>query len=80
MVYCGSRYRCGHRDAAAAKLCLGRAAQGTMHAALELHGADGLVSGQSLERAYRDTAALTMLAGSDDLLRSVIAGSLLSAG
>ena len=68
------------RHAAAAKLYLSQAAQQTMRAAIELHGADGFVAGHPVERAYRDAAALAMLAGNTDLLRSVIAGSLLSLG
>jgi len=68
------------RDAAVAKLYLSESAQKTIRGALQLHGAHGLVADQPLERAYRDATALTIAAGSSELLRSVIAGSLLHLG
>jgi alkylation response protein AidB-like acyl-CoA dehydrogenase len=68
------------RDAAVAKLALSEAAQKTMRSAIQLHGTAGLVADQPLERAYRDAMALTIAAGSSEVLRSVIAGSLLHLG
>jgi hypothetical protein len=67
-------------DAAAAKLALTGNAQTLLRDAIQLHGAHGLLPECSLERAFRDAMALTILMGNSELLRSAIAGSLLELG
>jgi alkylation response protein AidB-like acyl-CoA dehydrogenase len=68
------------RDAAVAKLVLSEHAQTTARDAIQLHGAQGLLADDFLARCLRDSMALTIVAGSGQVLRSIIAGSLLALG
>jgi alkylation response protein AidB-like acyl-CoA dehydrogenase len=68
------------RDAAAAWLFISESARWIARAALELHGPSGCRADQFPERAYRDTAQLGSSGLGNDVLRSVIAGSLVQLG
>jgi L-prolyl-PCP dehydrogenase len=68
------------RAAAVAKLAVAEHAQSILRDAIQLHGAHGLIAQGALQRTFRDATALTILAGSSELLRTVIAGSLLDLG
>jgi alkylation response protein AidB-like acyl-CoA dehydrogenase len=68
------------RDAAAAWLFISESARWIARAALELHGPSGCRADQFPERAYRDTAQLGSSGLGNDVLRSVIAGSLMQLG
>jgi len=74
-------HRCGDLgEAAMARLLLAGRAQEVIRDAAQLHGAAGLVSGTPLERWQRDALHLTVEGGSSDLLRSIIASSMLGLG
>ena len=70
----------GDRDVAQAQLLISEWAQRAARDALQLHGEQGLGGDELVERLFRDAAALGVVAGSNDLLRSVLGGALLGLG
>jgi acyl-CoA dehydrogenase len=62
------------REASMAKLHATESAQQVIDAALQLHGGLGLVSGQPVERLYRDVRALRIYEGASEVLQLVIGG------
>lgn len=60
------------REASMAKLFATEAAQRVIDAALQLHGGLGVVSGQPVERLYRDVRALRIYEGASEVLQLVI--------
>ena len=67
------------REAAMAKLFATEQAQQVIDKAVQLHGADGVRSGQMVERLYRDIRALRIYEGASDVQRVVIARQALAA-
>jgi len=61
------------REAAMAKLYSTEAAQKVIDRAVQLHGGDGVKSGQTVERLYRELRALRIYEGASDVQRVVIA-------
>ena len=61
------------REAAMAKLFSTEAAQQVIDKAVQLHGGDGVRSGQKVEELYRDIRALRIYEGASDVQRVVIA-------
>lgn len=61
------------REAAMAKLYSTEAAQKVIDCAVQLHGGDGVKSGQTVERLYREIRALRIYEGASDVQRVVIA-------
>jgi acyl-CoA dehydrogenase len=61
------------REAAMAKLFSTEAAQKVIDRAVQLHGGDGVKSGQTVERLYREIRALRIYEGASDVQRVVIA-------
>ena len=61
------------REAAMAKLFSTEAAQKVIDRAVQLHGGDGVRSGQTVERLYREIRALRIYEGASDVQRVVIA-------
>ena len=61
------------REAAMAKLFATDHAQNVIDKAVQLHGGDGVKSGQVVERLYREIRALRIYAGASDIQRLVIA-------
>lgn len=61
------------REAAMAKLYSTEAAQKVIDRAVQLHGGDGVKSGQTVERLYREIRALRIYEGASDVQRVVIA-------
>ncbi|TFL19787.1 acyl-CoA dehydrogenase family protein [Jannaschia formosa] len=61
------------REAAMAKLFSTEAAQRVIDTAVQLHGGDGVKSGQPVERLYREIRALRIYEGASDVQRVVIA-------
>lgn len=70
----------GGRESLLAKLAVTEHAQSILRDALQLHGAHGLPAANALVRAFRDAAALTILKDNSQLLRSILAASLLDVG
>jgi alkylation response protein AidB-like acyl-CoA dehydrogenase len=68
------------QDAAVAKLVVSKAAQKVSRDAVQIHGLSGLASDPHVDRAYRDSMFLTIVGGTSEVLRSVIAGSMLDLG
>jgi alkylation response protein AidB-like acyl-CoA dehydrogenase len=68
------------QDAAGAKLFVSTSAQKVARDAVQVHGLCGMAPHRFLERAYRDSMFLTITGGSSEVLRSIIAGSLLNLG
>ncbi|HMM86659.1 acyl-CoA dehydrogenase family protein [Azohydromonas sp.] len=60
------------REASMAKLYATEAAQQVIDAAVQLHGGLGVVSGQPVERLYRDVRALRIYEGATEVLQLVI--------
>ena len=60
------------REASMAKLYATEAAQRVIDAAQQLHGGLGIVSGQPVERLYRDIRALRIYEGATEVLQLVI--------
>ena len=56
-----------------AKLFATEQAQQVIDKAVQLHGGDGVRSGQMVERLYRDIRALRIYEGASDVQRVVIA-------
>ncbi|AXC49312.1 acyl-CoA dehydrogenase [Paracoccus suum] len=65
------------REAAMAKLYATEAAQKVIDMAVQLHGGDGVRSGQIVERLYREIRALRIYEGASDVQRVVIARAVL---
>ena len=61
------------REAAMAKLYSTEAAQKVIDKAVQLHGGDGVKSGQTVEKLYREIRALRIYEGASDVQRVVIA-------
>ncbi|MDB4908099.1 MAG: acyl-CoA dehydrogenase protein [Gemmatimonadetes bacterium] len=68
------------REAAMAKMYATEAAQRVIDSAIQLLGAEGVVSGSPVERLYRDIRALRIYEGATEVQQLVIAGQLLKAG
>ncbi|MEZ5912339.1 MAG: acyl-CoA dehydrogenase family protein [Paracoccaceae bacterium] len=67
------------REAAMAKLYATEAAQRVIDTAVQLFGGDGVRSGQTVERLYREIRALRIYEGASDVQRVVIARQVLGA-
>jgi len=67
------------REAAMAKLFSTDHAQDVIDRAVQLHGGDGVRSGETVERLYRDIRALRIYEGASDVQRVVIARQTLGA-
>ena len=65
------------REAAMAKMYATEAAQRVIDSAVQLLGAEGVVSGNPVERLYRDIRALRIYEGATEVQQLVIAGQLL---
>ncbi|WP_296765171.1 acyl-CoA dehydrogenase family protein [Sediminimonas sp.] len=61
------------REAAMAKLFSTEQAQKVIDSAVQLHGGDGVKSGETVERLYRDIRALRIYEGASDVQRVIIA-------
>lgn len=61
------------REAAMAKLFSTEQAQKVIDCAVQLHGGDGVKSGESVERLYREIRALRIYEGASDVQRVIIA-------
>lgn len=68
------------QDAAGAKLFISTAAQKVARDAAQVHGLYGLAPHHFVERACRDSMFLTITGGGSEVLRSIVAGSLLNLG
>jgi acyl-CoA dehydrogenase len=66
------------REAAMAKVYATEAAQRVIDDAVQLFGGRGVVSGEPVERLYREIRALRIYEGTSEIQRLVIAGTLLS--
>ncbi|SIT06674.1 acyl-CoA dehydrogenase [Roseivivax lentus] len=66
------------REAAMAKLYATDEAQKVIDAAVQLHGGDGVRSGQTVERLYREIRALRIYEGASDVQKVIIARAALS--
>ena len=67
------------REAAMAKLHATEAAQRVIDAAVQLHGGDGVKSGETVERLYREIRALRIYEGASDVQKLIIARATLAA-
>jgi acyl-CoA dehydrogenase len=67
----------GGVDAAMAKLYATEAAQRVIDRALQLHGGQGVVAGEVVERLYREIRALRIYEGTSEIQKLVIAKALL---
>ena len=67
------------REAAMAKLYATEAAQVVIDKAVQLHGGDGVRSGETVERLYREIRALRIYEGASDVQRVVIARAAMGA-
>lgn len=67
------------REAAMAKLFATEQAQVVIDKAVQLHGGDGVRSGQTVERLYREIRALRIYEGASDVQKLIIARQTLSA-
>jgi acyl-CoA dehydrogenase len=67
------------REAAMAKLYATEAAQVVIDKAVQLHGGDGVRSGETVERLYREIRALRIYEGASDVQRVVIARAAMEA-
>jgi alkylation response protein AidB-like acyl-CoA dehydrogenase len=68
------------REAAMAKLYATEAAQRVVDDAVQLFGGRGVVSGEPVERLYREVRALRIYEGTSEIQRLVIAGTILGEG
>jgi len=62
-----------------AKLYATDEAQKVIDAAVQLHGGDGVRSGETVERLYRDIRALRIYEGASDVQKVIIARASLDA-
>ena len=67
------------REAAMAKLFATEQAQRVIDMAVQLHGGDGVRSGETVERLYREIRALRIYEGASDVQKVVIARQVLGA-
>ena len=67
------------REAAMAKLFATEQAQQVIDKAVQLHGGDGVKSGETVEKLYREIRALRIYEGASDVQRIVIARQTLAA-
>ena len=67
------------REAAMAKLYATDEAQKVIDAAVQLHGGDGVKSGETVERLYREIRALRIYEGASDVQKVIIARQTLDA-
>ena len=67
------------REAAMAKLFATDEAQKVIDAAVQLHGGDGVKSGETVERLYREIRALRIYEGASDVQKVIIARATLDA-
>ena len=67
------------REAAMAKLFSTDQAQQVIDKAVQLHGGDGVRSGQKVEELYRDIRALRIYEGASDVQRVIIARATMDA-
>ncbi len=65
------------REGASAKLIATETAQRVVDRALQIHGGQGVVKGTTVERLYREVRALRIYEGASEVLKSVIARSIL---
>ena len=66
------------REASMAKLYATEAAQKVIDEAVQIHGGTGVVSGNTVERLYREIRALRIYEGTSEIQRLVIAGQTLA--
>jgi acyl-CoA dehydrogenase len=64
------------REAAMAKLFATESAQKIVDDAVQLHGARGVVKGQTIEKLYREIRALRIYEGTSEIQKIVIAGQI----
>lgn len=67
------------REAAMAKLHATETAQAVIDAALQLHGGSGVVSGNTVEKLYREIRALRIYEGASEVQQQIIARQTLAA-
>ncbi|MCB2100165.1 MAG: acyl-CoA dehydrogenase family protein [Rhodobacterales bacterium] len=67
------------REASMAKLHATEAAQRVIDGAVQLHGGTGVVSGNTVERLYREIRALRIYEGTSEVQKLIIAGQTLRA-
>ena len=67
------------REAAMAKLHATETAQRVIDMAVQLHGGDGVKSGETVERLYREVRALRIYEGASDVQKLIIARATLAA-
>jgi acyl-CoA dehydrogenase len=67
------------REASMAKFYATEMAQRVIDAAVQIHGGTGVVSGQPVERLYREIRALRIYEGTTEIQKLVIAGQVLAA-
>jgi acyl-CoA dehydrogenase len=65
------------RSAAAARIVANEAAGRAVDGALQLHGAQGLVRGSTVERLFREARALRLREGTSELVQLELAGAIL---
>ena len=65
-------------ESATAKLVACETAQRVVDTAVQLHGGSGVLKGSVVERLYREVRALRIYEGATDILRLIVAGTLLS--
>jgi acyl-CoA dehydrogenase len=66
------------REASMAKLFATEAAQQVIDHAVQLFGGHGVVSGNTVERLYREIRALRIYEGASEIQRLIIAGQVLA--
>jgi acyl-CoA dehydrogenase len=67
------------REASMAKLYATEAAQRVIDSAVQIHGGWGVVTGQPVERLYREIRSLRIYEGTSEIQKLVIAGQVLAA-
>lgn len=67
------------REASMAKMYATEAAQRVIDAAVQLHGGRGVVSGEPVERLYREIRALRIYEGTTEIQKLVVAGQVIAA-
>jgi len=65
------------RAAAAARLVATEAAERAVERAVEVHGAQGLVRGSTVERLFREARALRLREGTTDIVRLELGATIL---
>lgn len=67
------------REAAIAKLFATESAQRVIDDAVQLHGARGVIAGETVERLYREIRALRIYEGASEIQKLIIAGQVIAA-